>query len=115
MTSMVDRIIAVNKQVWDEWPAPIDAANVGDVRRASAQAVIKAMREPTHGMTAKACNALKRHIDSFTEAEREQRWPGRKDDNGWRVPNKEKHRVRYQAMVDAALGASVIGDQGETK
>jgi hypothetical protein len=107
MSEMVERVakalwaVSAEPENGDSWEALSE--DWRDNFRTHSRTAIEAMREPTSAMAAKACNALKRHIDSLSEEERETRWPGRKDDKGWRVPNKEKHKVRYQAMIDAAL------------
>lgn len=99
MSEMIERvakaIALADFGTADEWAVAISVH--------AARAAMEAMREPTSKMNASACNALKKHIESFSDEERARRWEGRQDAAGWRVPNKEKHRVRYQAMIDAAL------------
>lgn len=65
---------------------PFDGRLTGDIF-VMARSAIEAMREPTTAMKRAACKAMS---------------PGKREGQP-RVSNKEKHRIRYQAMIDAAL------------
>ena len=74
-----------------------------DVRQNFARAAIEAMREPTEEMCSAAAKGLRNLIQSIPLEEREPRWGKPRQKLGYCIPHNEKHRARWQAMIDAAL------------
>lgn len=73
---------------------------------ARAKAAIAAMREPAQDMTPAYSRALKNHIEAIPALERAGR-VGLRGRGGWLVPDHEKAKTRWQAMIDAAIDAEL--------
>lgn len=67
MVDMITRVADANRRVWDEWPEPIDARNVGAVRLAAARASIAALSEPTVAMNKGGTRAIFRNSYGTSE------------------------------------------------
>lgn len=84
-SDMVERVAAA---IEEEGSYVMPGENRRDVFLREARAAIAAMRNPNKPMIHAACKALS---------------PGRRP-TPERVSVKEKHRIRFSAMIDAALG-----------
>lgn len=97
--------MAITIALWDgcDWDSYLGRRECSRNRyRDMAAAALQAIREPTPDMLAAYATALRAEINSYTEAERKARW-GKQTRRGYQVPEWEKAKARYKAMIDAAL------------
>ena len=79
---MIERVARAISDAEEENPRDYNV-----MRRAQARAAVKEMQNPTRSMLRAAAKAMLPEYRPTPE----------------RVPCKEKHRIRYRAMIDAAL------------
>ena len=102
--SMIKRVAIALLAIEDSWnDHEREQLPEGAQALLMARAAIEAMREPTEEMCSAAAKGLRNLIQSIPLEEREPRWGKPRQKLGYCIPHNEKHRARWQAMIDAAL------------